>query len=224
MSAKVTLSDLGGFMDLLKAFIAWTIILLAVTLIVNYAVLASPYAAKVIQEDPLRAARDFAEFFVTVVNPSAHQSAFTKIVNIFGISPSFFFVLSAIVDAILFTIFGLALLASLRLWFGVRTIWKGHRSILSLATLVGASLSLIGSVLALIGLILLLTTDVTPVVNQGMALTLSSSSIYMALPFPWPMTMGTLLWILGIGIVGILLLIFLVRDGGISLVLRLWQY
>ncbi|WP_054854539.1 hypothetical protein [Vulcanisaeta distributa] len=210
MSIKITLSDLG-FMDLFKAFIAWTIVLLIVAIIIN--LLVGTQYATFIQEDPLKAARDFAEAFVTVVNPSAHPSTFTKIVGRYGISPILFFALSAVVNSILFTIFGLALLSGLRLWFGIHTIWKSPRSILGLIALAGASLSLIGPVLALIGLVLLLVTDVTPVVNQGMVLTLNSPFIYMALPFPWPITIGTFLWILGIGIIGgALLLILLIRN------------
>ncbi len=206
---KLALRDLG-FVDLVKALATWTMVLLVVALIIDF--LAKSSLAAFINEDPLRAARYFAEFFVAVVSPWTHPQLVIKICQFLGILPTDFYMLSTIVDTTLITLFLQALLSSLRLWSGVRTVWSDYRSIPGLATLIGASLSLAGSSLALIGLALILLTDASPIVVQGMRLTLNPLFVFASIPFPWPMVIGTMLWVLGIGVIGAILLILFIKG------------
>ncbi|GAB6943338.1 hypothetical protein [Vulcanisaeta sp. JCM 14467] len=205
---RVSLSDLG-FMDLLKAFVVWTIVALIITIII---IKLPKQLVASIDNNPLGSARAFAELFIVVVSPWMHPQLLAEAYELLGLPPQLFYILAGVVDSTLITMFGAALLSSLRLWLGILTLWRGGRSIANTIALAGSSIALAGPALALIGILIMMVTDVTPVVTQGMRIVLNPLFIFASIPLPWPLTYGTILWLVGVAVTGAALLIPAVRG------------
>ena len=198
-----------GFMDLLKALITWTIVLFAITLVI---ITLPKELVAAINQHPLKYARYFAEFFTVIVSPWMHQRLLAKTYEFLGIQPLAIYLIAAIVDVVIITMFGMALLSGVRLLLGMFTLWRGKRSLASTIALAGSSIAAVGPAMALIGILTMMATKVTPVVSQGMRIVLNSPLIFASIPLPWPLTYGAALWIIGAAITEAAMLIPAVRG------------
>lgn len=205
---KALLRDIG-FPTLLKASAIWFGIFLVLTIIVNIVLSTPSLSAEIlnyVRSNPMGAAELVARLITALINPFI-GSGLLLFRDFIPISTYMIYILTFISDSALFTAFLFTLLTGLNLWGGVRRV-MGSRNYIAI---VGSAISMVGSIMAFLGFMLIMLINVTPVVNQAMRLVVTNVDISMSIPIPWPITLGMLLWIVGIAVLGMAFLLKFIR-------------